>query len=636
MAIQARNTLKGWFKTGKKPTQAQFSDWLDSYFHVNDNIPLSSVIGLVDILNNTAAADSLTAHVADLSAHGLDGYVKLDGSRVMTGNLDFGTHNLNNVGIIKASSFAGYMTDASSNSSLDFRNRSLVASGGALVLLWESQQLVDTADKISIDWQNRSIRDAAQLLAINYQSRTLVNVAQNIIADWSGDRLSLNAAPLLANDAATKGYVDQLVEGLDWKEAVDIATTANITLSGLQTIDGVSGIADMRVLVKDQTTATQNGIYLMKSGSWVRSDDASIGSELIFAVVRIKQGTVNADKVFRNDNETITIGTDNIVFSEWSLSSYTVGTGLTLTGSQIDFDTAYIDIANRKLKDQFGTTALTWTSAGRFLIDNNNKARVDWNNAQLLDSDGATIVVNWGNRQLVDSGSKIAVDWENYYLKNTTIVIDWFNYRMYNATDLFLDWGNGNFFKTSDTTKALGIFDRSFYNGAAKSWKSQVGTGLAFAAIGGVISDHYNDVGTVTTAEADLYSDTIIANTLANDGDKIVAYYSGMYTPTSTDNRELIVYFAGQAVFGSNNINYTTTVQPLGWEIITTIIRTSSTTAKATTKLITATSSFTDVEDITGLDFTIDNILKITGTSGTGTTNDIIAKMAYVEFKATN
>ena len=64
------------------------------------------------------------------------------------------------------------------------------------------------------------------------------------------------------SDAANKGYVDGVAQGLDIKDSVKVATTANITLSGTQSVDGVSLSADDRVLVKDQSTATQNGITL--------------------------------------------------------------------------------------------------------------------------------------------------------------------------------------------------------------------------------------------------------------------------------------------------------------------------------------------------------------------------------------
>ena len=92
---------------------------------------------------------------------------------------------------------------------------------------------------------------------------------------WSGssaincgsNRLQAVATPTAGTDAANKSYVDGIAAGLFWKDAVLVATTANITLSGTQTIDGIAVSADDRVLVKDQSTGSQNGIYACASGS---------------------------------------------------------------------------------------------------------------------------------------------------------------------------------------------------------------------------------------------------------------------------------------------------------------------------------------------------------------------------------
>jgi len=93
------------------------------------------------------------------------------------------------------------------------------------------------------------------------------------------------ATPAGDSDVATKQYVDGLLAGLHWKESVRVATTANITLSGTQTIDGVSLSADDRVLVKNQSSADENGIYVVASGSWSRSSDMDSGDEFPGAAV---------------------------------------------------------------------------------------------------------------------------------------------------------------------------------------------------------------------------------------------------------------------------------------------------------------------------------------------------------------
>lgn len=129
----------------------------------------------------------------------------------------------------------------------------------------------------------------------------------------TGESLRLGGQKINANFAYLKTYIDNLLQGLKWKQRVNVATTANITLSGEQTIDGVLTNAS-RILVKDQTTATQNGIYTTGSGAWVRALDADEGTELVNATVSVVSGTVNANTNWTCNVESITIGTTDI---EW-------------------------------------------------------------------------------------------------------------------------------------------------------------------------------------------------------------------------------------------------------------------------------------------------------------------------------
>lgn len=100
------------------------------------------------------------------------------------------------------------------------------------------------------------------------------------------------------------------------KKSVRCATTANITLSATQTIDGIAVVAGDRVLVKDQTTASQNGIYVVAAGAWARSADADTISELAGACVNVDSGTVNGGFRFDTDLKvTDTLGTTSVVWA---------------------------------------------------------------------------------------------------------------------------------------------------------------------------------------------------------------------------------------------------------------------------------------------------------------------------------
>lgn len=145
-------------------------------------------------------------------------------------------------------------------------------------------------------------------------------------------------------DAATKAYVDAARAGLDVKQSVRAATTANIDLSSDlengDTIDGVTLATGDRVLVKNQNTASQNGIYVVQaSGAAVRATDFDADAEVTpGAFVFVEEGTSAADTgwVLTTDG-TITVGTTSLTFAQFSgAGQITAGNGLTKDGSTIN------------------------------------------------------------------------------------------------------------------------------------------------------------------------------------------------------------------------------------------------------------------------------------------------------------
>jgi hypothetical protein len=165
----------------------------------------------------------------------------------------------------------------------------------------------------------------------------------NVSGDTMTGFLTLNADPTSALHAATKQYVDGLASGMTYKVSARAATTANITLSGTQTIDGVSVIAGDRVLVKNQTTGSENGIYVVAAGAWARSSDANTTGELNGgSTIWVNEGTTQADTGWTVTNDgTVTIGTTAIVWTQTSgLGQITAGAGLSKTGNTLNVGTA--------------------------------------------------------------------------------------------------------------------------------------------------------------------------------------------------------------------------------------------------------------------------------------------------------
>jgi hypothetical protein len=144
------------------------------------------------------------------------------------------------------------------------------------------------------------------------------------------------AAPTGATDLVNKQYVDYYAAGLSWKAPVTVASTVNIsTLSGLLTIDTVTLAAGETVLVKDQTNAADNGIYVVSAGAWTRSIGADVWEEFIGAIVFVVEGTQTGSAWFCTAQPGGTLGVTALNWSNFSVAStYTAGTGLTLTGTQ--------------------------------------------------------------------------------------------------------------------------------------------------------------------------------------------------------------------------------------------------------------------------------------------------------------
>ena len=198
--------------------------------------------------------------------------------------------------------------------------------------------------------------------------------------DMSDKRITSVADPTNAQDAATKAYVDATSVGLDVKDSVVAATTANLsgtysngtagvgatlTNSGTQaafSIDGVSPSQDDRVLVKNQSTGAQNGIYTLTtvgSGStnWVltRAEDADAASQITGGTfVFVEQGTTNADAGFVfTHNGTPTMGTTDLGVTQFSgAGAVAAGDGLTQDGNTfaVGVDDSSIEINSDVLR----------------------------------------------------------------------------------------------------------------------------------------------------------------------------------------------------------------------------------------------------------------------------------------------
>ena len=162
--------------------------------------------------------------------------------------------------------------------------------------------------------------------------------------DVSSARITSVATPTGGTDAANKNYVDAQLQGLDVKNSVRVATTANGTLSSAfangQTVDGVTLATNDRILIKDQSTGSENGIYTVNaSGAPTRATDFDADSEVTGGTFFfVEEGTVNADNGFVMTNDgSVTVGTTALVFTQFSGAGQVIaGAALTKSGNTLN------------------------------------------------------------------------------------------------------------------------------------------------------------------------------------------------------------------------------------------------------------------------------------------------------------
>jgi hypothetical protein len=161
--------------------------------------------------------------------------------------------------------------------------------------------------------------------------------------DFSNGTLQAGT-PSNSADVANKEYVDGIVGGgVYWKEPARVASTANVNISnpGTASFDGVTLASGDRILLKDQTSASENGVYDFNgsSSALTRSSDANTADELNGLAIFIKEGSASADQGFVQTSEIGTLGSDNVVFVQFTgLGQITAGDGLTKTGNTLSVE----------------------------------------------------------------------------------------------------------------------------------------------------------------------------------------------------------------------------------------------------------------------------------------------------------
>jgi len=320
-----------------------------------------------DTLVGKATTDTLTNKSIDLANNTLTGSLAEFNSALQSESF---------AGLAATQTLTNKTIDANSNTLSNIGNSSLsnstITLGSSTLTLGATTTAIAGVTELTVDNLNVN---ANTISSTDSNGNIILDPNGSGTVDVNSSRITSVTDPTSDQDAATKAYVDSVANGLDVKESCSVATTANLSATynngagtltadanGALSVDGVSPSVGDRILVKDQASAVQNGIYKVTatgSGSAVfvltRSPDADTASELTGGTFFfVEAGTANADNGYvATHNGTPTFGSTNITFAQFSgAGQISAGDALTKTGNQIDVavDDSSIEVSSDALR----------------------------------------------------------------------------------------------------------------------------------------------------------------------------------------------------------------------------------------------------------------------------------------------
>ena len=325
--------------------------------NVSGTVALASVAGTV-----SGAAQANITSLGTLTGLGVNGTITASAITANTGVFTGDAGGLSNVvganvtGTVSSATTAGTVTTAAQPN---------ITSVGTLSSVTTSGNVDTTANVVTDDIVGKTGGVTITAIGTN-QPISLVTTGTGSV-DVNSARITELATPTAATDAATKAYVDSVAEGLHVHESCDVATTGTLTsITGgtitydngtagvgatlttssgnFDTIDGQSFSNGERILVKDESTTANNGIYVKTSSTVLtRADDFDTPTEMAGGdFTFVSTGTQYNDTGWVMSDPVDTVGTDPVTFVQFSgAGTFTAGAGLTLTGSEFSItDTA--------------------------------------------------------------------------------------------------------------------------------------------------------------------------------------------------------------------------------------------------------------------------------------------------------
>lgn len=226
-----------------------------------------------------------------------------------------------------------------------------------------------TSSIVNADITNNTITNA-KLATIASTDTAGAIVVRDGSGTFATTMITLNGTPTVGTDAATKSYVDSVAaSGLDPHPAARVVSTSNVSLTGLQTIDGVVLVDADRVLLVGQTNAVENGLWVAHSGAWTRPTDFSTGSTAGSALVLITSGATQQGSSWICETPSAVIDTNPITFAQFSLPNQITGANVGSGTGQVFRDVTGTTMNLRTLLQ--GTHVNITTNTNDITIDTN-------------------------------------------------------------------------------------------------------------------------------------------------------------------------------------------------------------------------------------------------------------------------
>lgn len=285
---------------------------------------------------------------------------------------------------------------------------------------------VDAAAEAAASETAAAASAAAALTSENNASTSETNSATS----------AANALVSENNAAASAAAAAASASGMKWRPSVRAATTGNITLSGAQTIDGVSVVAGNRVLVRAQSSSAENGVYVAAAGAWSRATDADTWDELVAQTVVVEEGSTLADALYVcTVNSGGTLGVTAVTWSQLGLTVIPDGS---ITPAKLD--RTYQEV-NPRVQTVASAATVTPTNLNDIVTITAQAVALAIANPSGSMVEGQALTI-----RIKDNGTARAISWGTNYralgasLPTTTVISkQMYVYLIWNATDTKFD-----------------------------------------------------------------------------------------------------------------------------------------------------------------------------------------------------